>query len=107
MPIGCWRVMYNLMPLAAGVTANSSTFIAIKVTLSNANNTEWDTELSCYCGGNNTLQVIETARVEKILSATSKTTLYLNSRRGTSATTAIYNYNDIIPAIISLECVYL
>lgn len=104
IPIGIWRVYYQVFPLASDA---SDALWPIATTLSTANNSssdaDWDTAV--YISG--TFAGTTVFR-EKIITLAAKTTYYLNTRTTTGAgLDTLYNANDSSPLIIRAVCAYL
>lgn len=103
IPIGIWNTSYQ-------VAAHVSTNAQIYVTLSTANNSASDSELvsstivpAAAFGGSQLVRI-------KTLTATTKTTYYLNTMTSSGSTPTIYNRNDTTngsPLIIEARCAYL
>lgn len=113
LPIGSWRVAYK-------VTADYSTNLAavsnigLRVTLSTANNSESDPDLTT--GATNTLPISTTAlqratySAEKLIAVTSKTTYYVNMLSGSVTGTGpafTMNAGGVFRNIIRAVCAYL
>lgn len=107
IPIGVWRVRYqaNLY----GTKTNSGEYL--EITLSTANNSASDAELTCYTvvGVSTMLEYAATVSREKTLTLTSKTLYYLNatSLAGSLTTLSIRGSNGASRTIIEAECAYL
>lgn len=108
IPIGVWDVSFQV-PCAAQSNA-SQTAVNVSATLSTANNSESDKDMT---GGSNgggasgTLWCMGTFMREKVLSLSSKTTYYLNAKTTTSCA-GIYFYGSSIGTIvIEAVCAYL
>lgn len=102
LPIGVWRVVYRTIAevnITLAIVGNAG----CRVTLSTANNSESDTELS----GTFTVTLpigtdIQRAEytAEKVIAVTSKTTYYLNILTGSaSAASILFTSSNIIKAI--------
>lgn len=108
MPIGAWRVKYSVAMLMDRATAGTD--ITCKVTLSNANNTEWDSELTSVerwgSAVANSADIIEmTFQREKFLVAASKTLLYLNAWNN-NGNDQFWN-NNLHPMVLEVQSAYL
>ncbi len=114
LPIGAWKVFYK-------VTADYSTNLAavsnigLRVTLSTANNSESDPEMTT--GATNTLPISTTALQratyeipDKLIAVTSKTTYYVNMFSGSvtgTGPTFTMNAGGVFRNIIRAVCAYL
>lgn len=108
VPIGCWDLSYFVTALGDKTNPAEP---AIRVTLSTANNSQSDSEFSCFA----TLQsVSQTFRNyvswhftrNKIINITTKTPYYLNTMAD-GVLAQIMNQNATVPAIIRAVCAYL
>jgi hypothetical protein len=107
VPIGKWDIDYSVHAYA---NKNPAVNIAVWATLSNANNTEWDNELTTYGyiqGASGNLGVVAGVGRSKHLSFASKTTLYLNAKTSTASVTSILFDNSSIAEVIRAVCAYL
>ena len=110
IPIGIWNITWGGV---IGVVSNADkTIVRISGTLSTANNTESDTELSVYqgmTGASSVLVCIAMVSVSKTIELNSKTTYYLNYR----TISASENIASIVtayahaPLKINAVCAYL
>lgn len=111
IPIGAWRVFYKAI-VDVSITTAGVTSVGSRITLSTANNSESDVELS---EGVSVSLPIGTGVVqrsaytaEKIIAVTSKTTYYLNIFTGTASVTSILlNPSAVFRNIIKAVCAYL
>lgn len=112
-PIGVWKVRYVAYVGASGST--SATDIEIRVTLSTANNSE-SNKLSSMASYLRNIPATAAGAAyqvlfekEGLITATSKTTYYLNGRHYTGAgtTTDLSFFGNDITTEISLTCAYL
>lgn len=108
IPIGLWRTYYEV---TAGIVRSASASVGIRTTLSTANNTESDKNMTAYSevqGPATMIDHFNTFHVEGIIDITSAATYYLNARNEFSSATSISFYgstyrNTNIKAI----CAYL
>lgn len=102
IPKGLWKVRYSARVSCDNDTAATQ----ISVTLSTANNSESDNELSGYLQtGSVQADVIIT--MQKILSLSSKTTYYVNIRTIVASISNIELRNDVNKLIVEAVCAYL
>jgi hypothetical protein len=103
IPTGVWDVSYNLNVYGSNSTAAS---VILKTTLSTANNTESDIELSTKHNGysNNTATSATQAR-RKFLTLAAATTYYLNS--STTGNGTLFNENSDSKLVIKAVSAYL
>lgn len=105
IPIGIWEVRYSVTIQEYNATPASRTE---KVTLSTANNSESDSQLSIRVYASSIAGIGGEASKEKVLTLVSKTSYYLNIMTTSGgAGTTIYFVNDVVPAVIRALCVYL
>lgn len=107
IPIGSWRLEYSVAFFIGESTASD---YVCQTTLSTANNSESDTELTASStfpirGASSSSGAFFRNSKDVILSA--KTTYYLNSRTVESGVDSINNRNSSAPAIIRAVCAYL
>ena len=107
IPIGLWHVSYKVL---ARVSRTSSTSTNMASTLSTANNSESDAEMTTFVtlnGASGSLVILVTQHcLSKIFSLTSKTTYYLNART-TAGATDIGHRGDVGTTVIRAVCAYL
>lgn len=104
IPIGCWNVEYFV---AAGFLDASSVACELQTTLSTANNSESDTDMTCYARvGADTVNYTVNYRRKNLLLA-AKTSYYLNTRTQNSGIDNIYNRGSDSKTIIRAICAYL
>ena len=100
LPIGCWGVTYQVRINASLINTE------VYSTLSTANNSESDVDLTGYF-------ITPAASrgasmfIEKVLNLAAKTPYYLNTRTTTAGTPTLYNGNDRLKLIIRAICAYL
>lgn len=110
LPIGSWRVFYRNF-VQVDITLVAVNTVGMRATLSTANNSESDIELSTTYSitlpiGTDVLKV--ECWAEKFISVASKTTYYLNIFTGTgSVTTLSMNPGAVFKNIIKAVCSYL
>lgn len=102
LPIGAWRVRWEALP----ATDDASAITHVSMTLSTANNSESDKQLSAYVQVTATSFVTQCSREKQLLVA-AKTAYYLNTRTVISGIDNIENRNDLATAIIRAVCAYL
>lgn len=109
MPIGVWKLRYQA--LASCTSTAAQTGSNCFVTLSTANNTQSDSDLTAIVGAvgasatwNNFVSAIK----EKLMTLTSKTTYYVNIKTSNANMASITLYNSTFyPLRVELECAYL
>ena len=107
IPIGCWRVNYQVNFIFNKTTATS---VQGKTTLSTANNSESDAEMTCHArlgATEATLVAGHTFNREKNMTLSTKDTFYLNASAVDASTNNIYFRGDTTPTIIRAICAYL
>lgn len=112
VPIGHWRVMYELTLYYEN---NAEVNIDPFVTLSTANNSQSDADLTAYArlidvvGGSGDRRINAPIHKEKYLSVASKTPYYLNAQVGNaSGATRVLSFTGTTqPTIIRAICAYL
>lgn len=102
VPIGAWNLYYS-----GGIQLNGSGTYVAQTTLSTANNTQSDSELSVSSSMNVSSAIISWHTRGKELSVASKTSYYFNYRTTSSGATVLYAGNADVPAIIRAVCAYL
>ncbi len=102
IPIGCWNIGYMSQIAAVG----SGGYLVVWATLSNANNTEWNTELTVHMESSAGITQLGYLGLmaNTTLTMTSKTTLYFNLKTTSANTTGIYITD---PSRIWAVCAYL
>lgn len=107
IPIGCWRIWYKVQGYVSDTSGTSNRGA---VTLSTANNSESDTELSANFGNNTPTGNIDnnsTLFVEKHLNVASKTSYYLNGRTTNTSMYSVGFLGSTQPTLIKAICAYL
>lgn len=104
IPIGCWRVGYQVVVQGARGEAG---WVTWQATLSTGNNTESDTEFSSYGTAEDTQGLAALAARSKFLTLTAKTAYYLNTSAQTINQTDIYNRGDLCATVVEAVCAYL
>lgn len=87
IPIGCWEVDYQTVPdiyKSGGGSGN------VSVTLSTANNSQSDSELTATISMNTQVEIYSSVMRSKHLTLAAKTTYYLNLMTNFPAATAMY-----------------
>lgn len=106
-PIGIWNFYGTVTAQALNTSIGTSN--DIRITLSTANNSESDSELSAmlqgYGAANNGTPLAKIS-IKKVLVIATKTTYYLNSKQDNGPTT-IYNRGDIVPTLLRATSAYL
>lgn len=104
LPIGVWRVMYK-----AQLQASNATSVTTYITLSTANNSESDTDMTRQgeVSGSASVRPCVAAWCEKIIAVAAKTTYYLNEKVGTSSLGNLWIRGDNEKTIIRAVCAYL
>ncbi len=106
LPIGAWELGYAGWNL---VTHAGTTFLSLYATLSTANNSESDSELTS-AGVDLSVSLSQAntwmAR-KKALSVSVATPYFLNVRSGASSVTDLYTDGTVVPYILTAECAYL
>lgn len=103
IPIGVWRVSYQVTIEAFDASSAGWTVYS---TLSTANNSESDSEMSAF-GRSTAVAVDFPVFRERQLTLTAKTTYYLNSRTGNTNLDALHFRNDQVPLVMRAICDYL
>lgn len=107
LPIGAWDVDYK----CAAYAIRNSTAIEQFVTLSTANNSESDNELTCWIlnqgASSTTLGVLNGLFTQKQISVAAKTSYYLNMRTTQSSVTSIAVRGDVAITVLRAVCAYL
>ncbi len=101
IPIGAWRLYYEVF--AHGAKTNTN--LPVYTTLSTANNSESDKQLTGLVYGYSV--AAGTIHKEKNLVLTSKTSYYLNTRTLIASVTSIGNTNSYSTLIIRAVCEYI
>ena len=104
IPIGAWNVYYR--GLLQPYDASSGTWNG-QTTLSTANNSETDVDLTCIFFAAGVTALAMTATSQKQLILTSKTVYYLNERAASAGLDGIDLRGDILKTIIRAVCAYL
>lgn len=107
IPIGIWRVYYEA---AVDPVYTSSTVANQYTTLSNANNTESDTEFTSFGqiqGASGTMASYFQQRRDKTLVLAAKTTYYLNHKQDAGSQTSLNMRGDVAPVKLRAICAYL
>jgi hypothetical protein len=104
VPIGVWHVDYTVVMEAYKSTATTSD---MRITLSTANNSESDSQLTALYKVTNATDAYFTMGKRKVISAAAKTAYYLIFGTASSGPTDIYLRNDMVPAIIRATSAYL
>jgi len=102
VPIGEWDVYYEV----AGNCAVGSGTASVYTTLSTANNSESDAEMSAFVAGI-TGTVYQTMRRTQQITLTSKTSYYLNAKTADNSITAIYFRGDLVTTVMRAVCDYI
>ena len=108
IPIGCWSTEYFVMTQIKEASATQSS--VYQVTLSTANNSESDADLtrSQFLGGaSGTLDLIIPSTNRKNLTLAAKTPYYLNQRTQSASIDELDFRGDLAKTIIRAVCAYL
>lgn len=105
-PIGAWDIFYRSLVV---VTDNAQLRHGYFMTLSNANNTEWESLWTT--SAQDTIQANDQAGCtlfnQRQVTFNVKTTLYLNSKVNTSSATGLYNESQLDKSEVCAICAYL
>ena len=104
VPIGVWKTMFEVW--VQGVRDSADT-VTVHVALSTANNSASDGLLLGGGQVNNVINVSQTVHRERILTLSSKTPYYLNTRTPSAGIGTIYNRGDLSTIVIRAVCAYL
>lgn len=108
LPVGLWRVTASGL---IGTDRNNAGYLSIMFTLSTANNSESDVDLTAaaYVNMDNSASIwyYSPVRIEKTLAITSKTSYYANIRTVESGVSNIYLAGANNKTIIRAVCAYL
>lgn len=104
IPIGAWEVNYQVIANAAASPAQS---VQIYTTLSTANNSQSDADLTGLLLYRSVLDVFGTIHRAKTLVLAAKTTYYLNAKTGTTSIANIDFRGDLGTTVIEALCAYL
>lgn len=103
IPIGIWEVSYSTLAYAA----RSSGGLDQYVTLSTANNSESDIEFTSNMYGSSLAELESLTAKSKIISVTSETDYYLNTKTAQTGVNSIAFIGTQTPTILKAVCVYL
>ena len=107
IPIGVWNTDYIVQ--AGWQNTSAAVDFSLFTTLSTANNSESSSLWTCKYAGrdaNNARFFFLNLYKTNVLTLTSKTSYYLNTKSG-DVTTTLYNANDVVPLLIRAVCSYL
>lgn len=104
IPIGCWKVSYKVNMQTSDSAASAWTMF---VTLSTANNTQSDAELTASQLIGNALNLRTPVYVEKNLNLSAKAAYYLNAKTSSSGLDVMYFVGTQGTTIIRAVCAYL
>lgn len=104
IPVGVWDVSYQVAPYIADASAVTCLVLS---TLSTANNSESDPDMTAVVYVINVLQIATSVFRAKTISVASATAYYLNTRTITSGMDALHNANHTSKLIIRARCAYL
>lgn len=104
IPIGAWNVFVKA---TATVTRASGGSLVVSTTLSTANNSASDPNLTNFWQTSADTTLSGTAEVSKRIVTVAKTPYYLNTSAGNSSATNIYNENSRAKMVITAVCAYL
>jgi len=103
VPIGDWVYGYETTPYATRASAST---VSAFVTLSTANNTESDIEMTGRVYAVSVTEILSTVKREKPLSLSSSQVYYLNYKTDTSSITNIQSSPSVFSTIYA-DCAYL
>jgi hypothetical protein len=106
-PIGLWRLGYKVDAQVNSTAA--ATVLDVYLTLSTANNSESDANLTAYqytAGASASLTILSSLALSRPIAFASKTTNYLNAK-AVSTPCSIYLRNDLVKLLLFAECAYL
>lgn len=103
LPIGSWKV--SVLGDLAGVNATNA--FDVYVTLSTANNSATDAEMTSMWYQDNTGTFVNSFYREKIITVTSKTPYYVNIKTPTANATSIALRGDLATSVFRIVCAYL
>lgn len=106
VPIGSWRLTYKCLgsvyKSAAGLDR------AVKITLSTANNSESDSDWTCYMDTSLSMTFMRcVAGMTKVVTVAAKTTYYVNIMSTYTGMDNIELENNVHPLVIEAVCAYL
>lgn len=104
IPIGAWRVHYEVAVEADRAASGTSRAF---VTLSTANNSESDAQFTSFMGADNLQDGMWPCHRMKHLNLSSKTSYYLNSKTNTTSISALNYRGDLSPTLVYAICAYL
>lgn len=107
VPIGCWRIGYQA---SVYCTKNSAVFTDGWVTLSTANNSQSDTDMTIYFnsgGATGNMQQRVGVYREKIITIATKQTRYLNIGAPNVGNTSVGIQGSLAPTVVFAICAYL
>jgi hypothetical protein len=105
IPIGSWNLFYK--SLMGGDRAGTSGGFQFWTTMSTANNSESDTDLTFIYNVSGNVYYENTFTMQKLLTLNVKTTYYMNLKTGTASVSNMYSSRAPAPAIIRAICAYL
>jgi hypothetical protein len=106
VPIGSWNIYYHACPYHSDVGTDTN----LKITISTANNSESDPDLTCATrlgGASATLVVYAQSYKNKNITLSSKTSYYLNYSTLNTGMSTIGVHGDWSVTIIRAVCAYL
>jgi len=104
IPIGVWDLTYWAIAYSARATA---TTMITEVTLSTANNSESDTDMTNYSYANSLAELSVWGGRRKTYALTSKTSYYVNILGAAASLTALALLNDLAPLRVRAISAYL
>jgi hypothetical protein len=104
IPIGVWKTHYTVNVLANRSTSGTA---AVQTTLSTANNSQSNANLTAYIFSGPVIDVMQSVVRYDTLTLASKTTHYLNARSTVAGHAGIYFWGTTGTTIIRAECAYL
>lgn len=106
LPIGLWNVDY----CAYGRAIITNTFVDMQLTLSTANNSQSDSELTYSINStlsSNLNELYGEFARNKVIGVASKTSYFLNAETTTTSVTSIGTLGTMLPTVIRAVCAYL
>lgn len=106
LPIGTWNVDYCMY----GRAIITSTFVDMQTTLSTANNSQSDSELTYSINSTlsgNLAELYGMFARNKVITVASKTSYFLNAETTTTSVTSIGGLGNMVPTVMRAVCAYL
>lgn len=106
LPIGTWNVDYCMY----GRAVITNTFVDMQVTLSTANNSQSDSELTHSINStlsNNLAELYGMFARNKVITVASKTSYFLNAETTTTSVTSIGGLGNMVPTVLRAVSAFL